>query len=126
MEFKVNRGDVFLADLDPVVGSEQGGVRPVIVIQNNLGNVNGATTIVAACLTSREKSDIPTHVVIPGEVLGLEEQNTVLLEQIRTIDKSRLIMKFSPGPMEQYMPRLERALAMSFGFYHMLREEYKK
>lgn len=85
---QIKRGEIYYADLSPIVGSEQGGLRPVLVLQNDMGNRYSPTTIVAA-ITSREtKSDLPTHVKIDAD--GLKTASTVLLEQIRTIDKSRL------------------------------------
>ena len=84
----VRRGDIYHADLDPVFGSEQGGYRPVLVIQNNIGNKYSPTVIVAA-ITSKEKMKLPTHIAIP-EIEGLEKDSVVLLEQLRTLDKRRL------------------------------------
>ena len=84
----VRRGDIYHADLDPVFGSEQGGYRPVLVIQNNIGNQYSPTVIVAA-ITSKEKMKLPTHIAVP-EMEGLEKDSVVLLEQLRTLDKRRL------------------------------------
>ena len=84
----VRRGDIYHADLDPVFGSEQGGYRPVLVIQNNIGNQYSPTVIVAA-ITSKEKMKLPTHIAVP-EMEGLEKNSVVLLEQLRTLDKRRL------------------------------------
>mgnify|MGYP003207669350 CR=1 FL=1 len=84
----VKRGDIYHADLDPVFGSEQGGYRPVLVIQNNIGNKYSPTVIVAA-ITSKEKMKLPTHIAVP-EMEGLEKDSVVLLEQLRTLDKRRL------------------------------------
>lgn len=84
----VRRGDIYHADLDPVFGSEQGGYRPVLVIQNNIGNKYSPTVIVAA-ITSKEKMKLPTHIAVP-EMEGLEKDSVVLLEQLRTLDKRRL------------------------------------
>lgn len=85
----VKRGDVYYADLDPVIGSEQNGHRPIIVIQNDLGNLYSPTTI-AAMVTSSQKKKLPTHVHVIDEGSGLSEDSIVMLEQIRTIDKQRL------------------------------------
>lgn len=85
----VKRGDVYYADLDPVIGSEQNGHRPIIVIQNDLGNLYSPTTI-AAMVTSSQKKKLPTHVHVIDEGSGLTEDSIVMLEQIRTIDKQRL------------------------------------
>ena len=87
---KIRRGDVFFAELDPVVGSEQGGVRPVLVIQNDIGNQHSPTTIVAAITGQMCKAKLPTHVDLAGRENGLSKNSVVLVEQIRTIDKQRL------------------------------------
>ena len=87
-EREIRRGDIYYADLSPVVGSEQGGIRPVLVIQNNTGNAYSPTVIVAA-VTSKPKTKLPTHVILRDRK-GLEKNSVVLLEQVRTIDKSRL------------------------------------
>ena len=86
----VKRGDVFYADLSPVVGSEQGGVRPVLVIQNDIGNKYSPTVIIAAITSQINKAKLPTHVEITGQEYGLPKDSVILLEQIRTIDKKRL------------------------------------
>ncbi|MGB9866380.1 MAG: type II toxin-antitoxin system PemK/MazF family toxin [Bacillota bacterium] len=86
----VRRGDVFYADLSPVIGSEQGGVRPVLVVQNDVGNRFSPTTIVAAITSRISKAKLPTHVELPSVVSGLGKDSVVLLEQLRTIDKRRL------------------------------------
>lgn len=86
---KIRRGDVFYADLSPVVGSEQGGVRPVVIIQNDTGNKYSPTVIVAAITSQTNKSNLPTHIIITGDI-NLPKNSVVLLEQIRTIDKRRL------------------------------------
>lgn len=85
----VKRGDVYYADLDPVIGSEQNGHRPIIVIQNDIGNLYSPTTI-AAMVTSSQKKKLPTHVHVMDEGSGLTSDSIVMLEQIRTIDKQRL------------------------------------
>ena len=84
------RGDIFYADLSPVVGSEQGGIRPVIIIQNDVGNKYSPTVIVAAITSQINKAKLPTHVEISSEAYGLNRDSVVLLEQIRTLDKKRL------------------------------------
>jgi mRNA interferase MazF len=86
----IKRGDVFYADLSPVVGSEQGGVRPVLVIQNDIGNKYSPTIIIAAITSQINKAKLPTHVEITGQEYGLPKDSVILLEQIRTIDKKRL------------------------------------
>lgn len=86
----VKRGDIFYADLSPVVGSEQGGIRPVLVVQNDVGNKYSPTIIVAAITSRINKAKMPTHIEIKGEDYGLSKDSVILLEQIRTIDKKRL------------------------------------
>ncbi len=86
----VNRGDIFYADLTPVVGCEQGGIRPALIIQNDIGNRYSPTVIVAAITSRVEKNPLPTHVPLTGEHIGLRQNSIVMLEQIRTIDRSRL------------------------------------
>ena len=86
----VKRGDIYYADLSPVIGSEQGGVRPVLIIQNDIGNKYSPTVIVAAITSQINKAKLPTHIEISGEDYGLPKNSVVLLEQIRTIDKRRL------------------------------------
>lgn len=86
----VKRGDVFYADLSPVVGSEQGGVRPVLVIQNDIGNKYSPTVIIAAVTSQINKAKLPTHIEISGDEYGLNKDSVILAEQVRTIDKRRL------------------------------------
>ena len=86
----VKRGDIFYADLSPVVGSEQGGIRPVLIIQNDIGNKYSPTVIIAAITSQINKAKLPTHIEISGEDYGLSKDSCILLEQIRTIDKRRL------------------------------------
>ena len=111
MKNDIKRGNVYLADLDPVKGSEQGGIRPVVVIQNDMGNTYSPTVIIAA-ITSRNKKELPIHVRIRFE--GLPGESTVMLEQIRTIDKSRLICYVGKLDNETII-RVESALEISFG-----------
>lgn len=111
----VKRGDIFYADLSPVVGSEQGGVRPVIVIQNNVSNKYSPTIIIAAITSQINKARLPTHVEITAPHFGLPKDSVVLLEQIRTIDKKRLrekIGRFNDDMMEQ----IDEGLKISLGF----------
>ncbi|NPV69521.1 MAG: type II toxin-antitoxin system PemK/MazF family toxin [Firmicutes bacterium] len=110
----IRRGDVFYADLSPVVGSEQGGVRPVIVIQNDIGNRYSPTVIVAAITSQIDKARLPTHVELPAAISGLERDSVVLAEQLRTIDRRRLKEKVSHLE-EDLMARLNEALAISIG-----------
>lgn len=95
MPLNVKRGDIFFADLSPVVGSEQGGFRPVLVLQNDIGNRFSPTVIVAAITAQIQKAKLPTHVEIPAEKYGLDKDSVILLEQIRTIDKQRLTDKIT-------------------------------
>jgi len=108
----VKRGDVYYADLSPVVGSEQGGFRPVLIIQNNIGNRFSPTVIVAAITAQIQKAKLPTHVEIPASDYGLERDSVVLLEQIRTIDKQRLTEKMTHLD-EDLMRRVNEALQIS-------------
>ncbi|OFI07508.1 mRNA interferase endoA [Clostridium acetireducens DSM 10703] len=108
----VKRGDIFYADLSPVVGSEQGGIRPVIIIQNDIGNKYSPTVIVAAITSQINKAKLPTHVEISSEEYGLNKDSVVLLEQIRTLDKRRLKEKI--GHMtEEDMVKVDEALRIS-------------
>lgn len=110
----VRRGDIYYADLSPVVGSEQGGIRPVLIVQNDIGNLHSPTVIAAAITTSREKSKLPTHIEVPSAECGLSHDSVVLLEQIRTIDKRRL--KNRTGLLnDRSMARINKALSVSFG-----------
>lgn len=108
----MKRGEIYYADLSPVVGSEQGGLRPVLIIQNDVGNRYSPTTIVAAITSKKEKTEMPTHVKI--KVDGLNKKSLVLLEQLRTIDKSRVKEKISTLGADD-MKRIDRALAISVG-----------
>jgi len=110
----IRRGDIFFADLSPVVGSEQGGTRPVLVLQNDIGNQYSPTTIIAAITSQISKAKLPTHVEIKAGKNGLEKNSVVLLEQIRTIDKSRLKEKVTTLN-EEHMDRVNRALEISLG-----------
>ena len=110
----VKRGDVYFADLSPVVGSEQGGVRPVLVIQNDIGNRFSPTVIVAAITAQIQKAKLPTHVEIDAKKYGLERDSVILLEQIRTIDKQRLTDKITHLD-EVMMSRVDEALQISLG-----------
>lgn len=112
MERTIKRGDIFYADLNPVVGSEQGGTRPVLVISNDIGNRHSPTVIVAA-ITSRvhTKAKLPTHTAV-NDFGGLDKNSIILLEQIRTIDKQRLKQHMGMMP-ENIMTRVDKALAIS-------------
>ena len=112
----VKRGDIFYADLSPVIGSEQGGVRPVLVIQNDVGNKYSPTVIVAAITSQINKAKLPTHIEIPGSDYGLNKDSVILLEQIRTIDKRRLKEKTGHADCE-LCEDIEHALKISLGLY---------
>lgn len=110
----VKRGFIFFSDLSPVIGSEQGGFRPVLVIQNNVGNKYSPTVIVAAITSHIEKAKLPTHVELSAKEYGLEKDSVILLEQIRTIDKQRLQQKITELD-ERIMARIDEALKISLG-----------
>jgi mRNA interferase MazF len=110
----VKRGDVYFADLSPVVGSEQGGVRPVLVIQNDIGNRFSPTVIIAAITAQIQKAKLPTHVEIDAKRYGFERDSVILLEQIRTIDKQRLTDKITHLD-EEMMEKVDEALQVSLG-----------
>ena len=111
-ELVIKRGDIFYADLRPVVGSEQGGVRPVLIIQNDIGNRHSPTVICAA-ITSKMKAKLPTHVEIDAGRYGVVKDSVILLEQVRTIDKSRLKEKVCHLD-EDILKKIDRALLISF------------
>ena len=111
---EVHRGEVFYADLSPVVGSEQGGIRPVLIVQNEIGNRHSPTVIAAAITSRLDKARLPTHINIRAEDTGLAKDSVVLLEQIRTIDKRRL--KERMGELDApSMSQVNNALEISFG-----------
>ena len=113
----VRRGDIYYADLSPVVGSEQGGVRPVLIVQNDVGNRFSPTVIAAAITSQKDKARLPTHIQLNSTGSGLARDSIVLLEQIRTIDKRRL--KEHMGRLdEQSMNRVDQALEISFGLHN--------
>ena len=110
----MKRGDVYYADLRPVIGSEQGGIRPVLIIQNDVGNKFSPTVIAAAITSKTDKSKLPTHIDVYAEKYGLARDSVILLEQIRTIDKKRLKEKM--GHLDDdLMNRVNSALTVSFG-----------
>ena len=114
MQIDVQRGDIFYADLSPVVGSEQGGIRPVLIIQNDTGNKFSPTVIAAAITSQMNKAKLPTHIEIGALEYGLQKDYVILKEQIRTLDKSRLRDKV--GHVDNLlMYRVDRALTVSFG-----------
>ena len=110
----VKRGEIYYADLSPVVGSEQGGIRPVLIVQNDVGNRHSPTVIAAAITSQREKANHPTHIELHADKCGLSKDSVVLLEQIRTIDKKRL--KERMGELDTpAMDQVNNALSISFG-----------
>ena len=110
----VKRGEIYYADLSPVVGSEQGGVRPVLIVQNDVGNRYSPTVIAAAITSRQDKARLPTHIYLPSGGWGLSRDSVVLLEQIRTIDKQRLREKM--GSLDDSaMNQINHALSVSFG-----------
>ena len=110
----VKRGDIFYADLSPVVGSEQGGIRPVLVVQNDIGNKFSPTIIIAAITSQINKAKLPTHIEISANDFGLAKDSVILLEQVRTIDKKRLREKI--GKLDdELMDSVNEALVISFG-----------
>jgi mRNA interferase MazF len=110
----IKRGDIFYADLSPVVGSEQGGLRPVLIIQNDVGNKYSPTVIAAAITSRMDKTKLPTHIDIHADRVGLSKDSVILLEQIRTLDKRRLKEKM--GHLDgTVMTRVNNAIAVSFG-----------
>ncbi len=110
----VKRGDIFYADLSPVIGSEQGGVRPVLIVQNDVGNKFSPTVIAAAITSRQDKNNLPTHIEVDAKDCGLAKDSVVLLEQVRTIDKKRLREKM--GALDgNDMGKVNEALTVSFG-----------
>ena len=110
----VRRGDIYYADLSPVVGSEQGGMRPVLIVQNDIGNRFSPTVIAAAITSQTGKARLPTHISFSGQSCGLTRDSVILLEQIRTIDKQRLRERL--GKLDEtMMNRVDSAIAVSFG-----------
>lgn len=112
---QIKRGDMYYADLSPVIGSEQGGIRPVLVIQNNIGNKYSPTVIVSAITSKLNKSKLPTHIELDSEEYGLKSDSIILTEQIRTIDKSRLKEKIGHIDDTKVMSKIDNALGVSFG-----------
>ncbi len=111
---QIRRGDIFYADLSPVVGSEQGGLRPVLIVQNDVGNRYSPTVIAAAITSKLSKSKLPTHIDVYAERVGLQRDSVVLLEQMRTIDKQRLKEKM--GHLDDdAMHAVDTAISVSLG-----------
>ena len=112
---QIKRGDMFYADLSPVIGSEQGGIRPVLIIQNDTGNKYSPTVIAAAITSQTSKTKLPTHIEIDSATSGLKNDSVVLTEQIRTIDKSRLKERIGHIEDEKIINKINNALGVSFG-----------
>ena len=116
VDTSVKRGDIYYADLSPVVGSEQGGTRPVLIVQNDVGNKHSPTVIAAAITSQTGKARLPTHINIAGSSVGLTKDSVILLEQIRTIDKRRL--REHMGRLDEtQMNQVDDAIAVSFGLH---------
>ncbi len=110
----IKRGDIYYADLSPVIGSEQGGIRPVLIVQNDIGNKYSPTVIAAAITSQKYKNPLPTHIQVNADGCGLAKDSIVLLEQVRTIDKKRL--REHMGTLDSAeMNRINQALSVSFG-----------
>ena len=110
----IKRGEIYYADLSPVVGSEQGGVRPVLIVQNDIGNRHSPTVIAAAITSQQTKAKLPTHISIGADCCGLAKNSVVLLEQVRTIDKKRLKEKMG-SVSKSAMSQIDQAISISFG-----------
>ena len=110
----VKRGDIYYADLSPVIGSEQGGIRPVLIVQNDVGNKFSPTVIAAAITSQRYKAEMPTHIQVNAHGCGLTKDSIILLEQVRTLDKKRLKEKMG-NLDERDMNRVNQALSVSLG-----------
>ena len=122
MDTSVKRGEIYYADLSPVVGSEQGGVRPVLIIQNDTGNRYSPTVIAAAITSQTGKAKLPTHIELPVEEdCGLTKDSVVLLEQVRTLDKKRLRERMGRVD-DRIMEKIDTGIAVSFGLPHDRRE----
>lgn len=111
---QIKRGDIYYADLSPVIGSEQGGIRPVLIVQNNVGNKYSPTVIAAAITSQINKAKMPTHIELSAKSYGLTKDSVILMEQIRTIDKKRLKEKMGTLD-ENHITRVNDALFVSFG-----------
>ena len=118
---EIKRGDIYYADLNPTVGCEQGGVRPVLIIQNNVGN-HFSPTVIAAAITSRRKKDMPTHVLLDEEGTRLFSDSRIMLEQVRTIDRERL-KDYVGSANAATMQYVDHAIAVSFGLDGLLTQQ---
>jgi len=115
----IKRGEIYYAELNPVIGSEQGGTRPVLVVQNDIGNQFSPTTIIAAITAQISKAKLPTHVEVRAKRCGLERNSVILTEQVRTIDKSRLKEKVAVLD-EEIMLQVDKAIEISMGLADIL------
>ena len=122
MDSNIKRGDIYYADLSPVVGSEQGGIRPVLIVQNNVGNRYSPTVIAAAITSQINKAKMPTHITVGAPNYGLTKDSIILTEQIRTLDKRRLRERMGNLAPDD-MNRINRALSVSFGLGPRERED---
>ena len=111
----IKRGELYFADLSPVIGSEQGGIRPILIVQNDIGNKYSPTVIAAAITSQINKAKLPTHIELADENFGLPKNSVVLLEQIRTLDKKRLKERIGALPQEA-MEQVNSGLLISLGF----------
>ncbi|HQA07675.1 MAG TPA: type II toxin-antitoxin system PemK/MazF family toxin [Syntrophomonadaceae bacterium] len=114
----IKRGEIYFAQLNPVIGSEQGGIRPVLIVQNDIGNQYSPTTIILAITSQINKAKLPTHVELKAKEYGLERDSVILAEQVRTIDKSRLKQRIAVLKQET-MQRVDQALAISLGLQQL-------
>ncbi len=114
----VKRGEIYFAQLNPVIGSEQGGIRPVLIVQNDIGNQYSPTTIILAITSQINKAKLPTHIELKAKDYGLERDSVILAEQVRTIDKSRLKQRIAVLKQET-MQRVDQALAISLGLHEV-------
>ena len=113
-KMEVRRGEIYYADLSPVIGSEQGGIRPVLIVQNDVGNKYSPTVIAAAITSKKFKTQLPTHISVQADECGLAKDSIVLLEQVRTLDKQRLRERM--GSLDDIeMSKINHALQVSFG-----------
>lgn len=113
----IKRGEIYYADLSPVVGSEQGGVRPILVVQNDIGNKYSPTVIVAAITSQINKAKLPTHIELKSGDFGLQKDSVILLEQLRTLDKKRLREKVGEIQDFNVIKKVNDALLVSLGFF---------
>ena len=113
----IKRGEIYYADLSPVVGSEQGGIRPILIVQNDIGNKYSPTVIVAAITSQINKARLPTHIELKSGDFGLQKDSVILLEQLRTLNKKRLKEKVGEIEDDMVIKRVNDALLVSLGFF---------